>query len=150
LGRSRGGFGSKVHLLVEDHGLVVGIVLSAGQRHESVVFEELMGHVLLPRHGRRWPAKLAADKGYSYGHIRRWLKRHRIDPVIPTREDQPREEDFDKLSYRKRNLIERVVGWFKECRHLGTRYDKLAVNHLAFWIIASIERLLLIGAVYEK
>jgi len=136
--------------VVEGHGIVVGIVLSAGQRHESAVFEELMGHVLLPRHGRRWPAQVAGDKGYSYGHIRRWLRRRRIDPVIPTRKNQPPEEHFDKLQYRKRNLIERVVGWFKECRHLGTRYDKLGVNHLAFWIIACIERLLHIGAVYDE
>jgi hypothetical protein len=38
-----------------------------------------------------------------------------------------------------------VVGWYKECRHLGTRYDKLAVNYLAFWLIACIERVLRLG-----
>jgi hypothetical protein len=35
------------------------------------------------------------DKGYSYTPVRRWLRRHHIKPVIPTRKDQPRQEDFD-------------------------------------------------------
>jgi transposase len=104
-----------------------------------------MARVMLPGRAKRWPAKLAGDKGYSYPHIRRWLRRRHIEDVIPTRKDQPRIETFDKASYRQRNLIERVVGWYKECRHLGTRYDKLAVNYLAFWIVACIERVLRLG-----
>jgi transposase len=142
LGYSRGGFGTKVQLLVTDRGITLGIYVTPGQQHESTAFEPLMRRVLLPR--RRgvpyWPAKLAGDKGFSYPHIRRWLRRHQIEPVIPTRKDQPREESFDKASYRKRNLIERVVGWFKECRALGTRYEKLAVDYVTLWMIAMIEK----------
>jgi transposase len=62
--------------------------------------------------------------------------------VIPTRKDQPRDEDFDKALYRQRNIIERVVGWYKEYRALGTRYEKLAVNYVALWLIAMIDRAL--------
>ena len=47
--------------------------------------------------------------------------------MIPTRSNQPREEGFDKKSYRRRNIVERVVGWYKEYRALGTRHEKLAV-----------------------
>ncbi|SRR5579883_1147550 len=147
LGYSRGGFGTKVNLLVTGRGVVLGIYVTPGQRHESTAFEPLMRRILLPR--RRgapyWPAKLAGDKGYSYPHIRRWISRHHIEPVIPTRKDQPRDESFDKVSYRQRNLIERVVGWFKECRALGTRYEKLAVDYVALWMIAMIEKLLRSG-----
>ena len=39
-------------------------------------------------------------------------------------------------------MIERVIGWFEEYRRLGTRYEKLAVNYVAFWIVACIERYL--------
>jgi transposase len=62
--------------------------------------------------------------------------------VIPTRKNQPPEKSFEKTTYRKRNIIERVVGWFKECRRLGTRYEKLAVNFVAFWMIAMIDKYL--------
>lgn len=144
LGYSRGGFGTKVHLLIESHGIPVGIYLSAGERHECKAFAPLMEHVLIPRHRGRpfWPQKMAGDKGYSYPEVRGWLKRHKIRAVIPTRKDQPPDPDFDKATYRKRNLIERVVGWFKECRALGTRYEKLAVSYVALWIVAMIEKLL--------
>jgi transposase len=122
----------------------LGITVTPGQRHESKFFEATLQRVWLPRRaGRpRWPKKLAADKGYSYPHIRQWLKRHHIQPVIPTRKDQPRERDFDKKTYRRRNIIERAIGWYKECRRLATRFEKLAVNYVAFWMVAMIEKLL--------
>jgi transposase len=147
LGYSRGGFGTKIHLLIEAHGIVVGIHVTPGQRHESKGFEPLMGRVLLRHHrGQRfWPERLAGDAGYNYPAVRSWLKRHGIRPVIPTYKNQPRDPTFDKTSYRKRNLVERVVGWYKECRRLGTRYDKLAVNYVAFWMVAMIEKILHLG-----
>jgi transposase len=147
LGYSRGGFGTKVHLLVTDRGIVLGIYVTPGQQHEATVFKPLLRRILLPRRrgAPSWPTKLAGDKGYSYPHIRRWARQHHIAPVIPTRKDQPREESFDKASYRKRNQIERVVGHYKECRALGTRYEKLAVDYGALWMVAMIEKLLQLG-----
>jgi transposase len=147
LGRSRGGFGTKVHLLVTDSGSVLGIHVTPGQQHEATVFEPLLRRVLLRRRRGEpyWPAKLAADKGYSYPHIRRWARRRHIEAVIPTRKDQPRQESFDKASYRKRNRIERVVGHYKECRALATRYEKLAVDYVALWMVAMIEKILQVG-----
>jgi transposase len=144
LGYSRGGFSTKIHLLCDSQGTVVGIHLTAGQRHESRAFEPTMRRVYLHRRRgcRRWPRRLAGDKGYSYPHIWRWLRRRRIERVIPTRKNQVRDPNFDKDEYRKRNIIERVIGWYKECRRLLTRFEKLAVNYLAFWIIAFMVRLL--------
>jgi transposase len=91
---------------------------------------------------RRWPLRLAGDKGYSYPRSRRWCKRHWVAAVIPTRKDQPRDEKFDKATYRRRNIVERVVGWYKEYRSLGTRYEKLAVNYVAMWLVAMMEKAL--------
>jgi len=62
--------------------------------------------------------------------------------VIPTRADQPRLAKFDRAAYRQRSRIEQVVGWYKEYRALATRYEKLAVNYVALWVIAAIEKLL--------
>jgi transposase len=144
LGYSRGGFSTKVHILCDSHGTVLGIHVTAGHRRESKAFEPTMQRVYLRRRRgrRRWPRRLAGDKGYSYPRIWRWLQRRRIERVIPTRKDQARDENFNKDEYRKRNIIERVVGWSKECRRLLSRFEKLGVNYLAFWIIASLVRLL--------
>jgi transposase len=144
LGRSRGGFGTKTHLVCDSNGIVVAVWVTAGQRHETKGFEHVMDRAQRPRQkGQpRWPEQGAGDKGYSYAGVRDWLKRRHIDPVIPTREDQPRDEAFDKATYRRRNIIERAVGWFKWCRALAFRFDKLAVNYVALWIIANIQLLL--------
>jgi transposase len=144
LGRSRGGFGTKIHLVCDSHGIIVAIHVTAGQRHDSQAFEPTMARRLFHRRRgqRRWPLRLAGDKGYSYRRIRLWCRRRRVEAVIPTRKDQPRDEKFDKATYKRRNIIERVVGWYKEYRRLGTRYEKLAVNYVAMWLVAIMEKAL--------
>jgi transposase len=144
LGRSRGGFGTKVHLVCESHGFIVAIHVTAGQRHESKFFEPTMARRLFHRRKgtRRWPRRLAGDKGYSYPRLRRWCKRRQVEAVIPTRKDQPRDENFDKETYKRRNIVERMVNWYKEYRSLGTRYEKLAVNYVAMWLVAMMEKAL--------
>jgi transposase len=144
LGRSRGGFGTKVHLVCDRHGFIVAIHVTAGQAHESKALEPTMARRLFHRRrGRgRWPKRMAGDKGYSYPGIRRWCRRRHIVAVIPTKSNQPRDEGFDKATYRQRNIIERVVGWYKEYRSLGTRFEKLAVNYVAMWLIAIMEKAL--------
>src|SRR5256885_1257211 len=109
LGRSRGGFGTKVHLVCDRHGFIVAINVTAGQRHESKFFDPTLARRLLHRRRgqKRWPRHLAGDKGYSYPRIRRWCRRRQIEGVIPTRKDQPSEETFDKETYKQRNIVER-------------------------------------------
>ena len=131
------------HVVCESHGTVLVIWVTPGQRHESQAFSIVLLRAKRQRwtgHSR-WPHQLAGEKGYSYPAIRRWLQRHYIGAVIPSRTNQPREEAFDRATYRRRNLIERVVGWYKECRALGTRYEKLAVNYVARWIVALRDKL---------
>lgn len=145
LGRSRGGYGSKIHLVCDRNGVPLSVEISPGQRHESRLFEPTMDGIRIPRCGgvaRRRPKRLGADKGYSYPRIRRWLRRHKIGAVIPTRSNQTRCRTFDRVAYRDRNVVERCVGWLKEARRVGTRYEKLARNFLAMVQLAMIRRLL--------
>jgi transposase len=61
--------------------------------------------------------------------------------VIPRRKDQRRSRrPFDKETYRRRNAVERCMGWLKENRRLATRHEKLAVNFLAMVKLAMIRR----------
>lgn len=100
------------------------------------------------RIGRRSrPRRVAGDKGYSYPRIRRWLRRHSLGAVIPQRSDQKAQHrgrplKLDKETYRRRNVIERCIGWLKECRRIGTRFEKLALHFLAMLKLAIIERYL--------
>ncbi len=93
------------------------------------------------------PERVAGDKGYSYPNVREWFREHKIVPVIPLRDDQRahlkgNEPPFDKKAYRERNMIERCVGWLKECRRLATRFEKTAVNFLGMVKLAMIGRCL--------
>ena len=98
-----------------------------------------------PPRRERWPRKAAGDKGYSYPRVRRWLARRGVDAVIPQRSDQAmRDGDLglDRRAYRRRSAVERSVGWLKECRRVGTRFDKLAGSFMAFVRLAFIQRYL--------
>ncbi len=79
--------------------------------------------------------------------VRRMLRRRRIKPLIPSKSNQPRDVQFDHEAYKRRNVIERLVGWLKERRRLCTRFEKLAENYLAMIKLAFIEKcMMLIGA----
>jgi transposase len=145
LGRSRGGFGTKIHLVTDGQGLPLGAEVSAGQRHECLFAEPVLEAVRIRRRNgrvRTRPEAVAGDKGYSYARVRRYLRRRKIKGVIPTRKDQRRRPGFDKEQYRQRNVVERCIGWLKEARALATRFDKLAVNYLATVKLAILQRYL--------
>jgi len=125
--------------VTDRRGVPLGARVSAGQSHESKSFEALMDTVLI--RGRRRPRAVAGDKGYSYPRIRRWLRRRGIQAVIPSRSDQPRTR-LSRSKYRERNVVERCIGWLKECRRVATRYEKLATHYLAVVTLAMIQRCL--------
>jgi transposase len=151
LGRSRGGFTSKFHLLTDSGGSPITVQVSPGQRHDSMLIEAVMESVAaipqLRGRPRRRPKRLAGDKGYSYPRVRQWLRSHGIGAVISQRDDQRanhkgRPIKFDKDAYRQRCIIEQCIGWLKECRRVCTRFEKLAINFVATIKLAIIQRYL--------
>ena len=144
LGRSQGGFGTKLHLICDGNGVPLIADLTAGQRHESARCEPLV-QALLDDWPDVLPQKLAGDKAYSARRIREWLAERGIDPVIARQKGERvpgDEDDFDRDAYRRRNVVERCIGWLKECRALATRFEKLAVNFLGTIRLAIILRYL--------
>jgi transposase len=140
LGRSRGGFGSKIHLVTDGHGLPLGFCLSPGQSAEIRYATSALAMARIPTSSGRYRTRatyLAADKAYSSRALRAELRRRRIKAVIPQRSDQQRHHKgrplvLDKARYRRRNVVERSLGWLKKFRRSSTRYEKLAVSFAAF------------------
>lgn len=95
---------------------------------------------------RTRPKRLAADKGYSVPRVRDWLRSRGIKSVIPRKRNERAYRDgrvrFDKTAYRQRAVAEQCVGWMKESRRIGTRFDKLAVNFHGMLQLAMIRRYL--------
>lgn len=126
----------------EGNGKLMTLVLTPGQQHEATVFEPLMGQGAVKRVGRgrpkQRPKRVAGDKGYSSGKIRRYCRRRKIRITIPRRKNECRKGPFDRAMYRTRNRVERMINRFKQFRRLATRYEKRADNYRAMWIIAAI------------
>ena len=142
LGRSRGGFSTKVHVRAEGGGKPMTFVLTPGQRNESTVFERLLEQGAVKRLGpgrpKRRPRRVVGDKGYSAGRIRRYLHKHGIAVTIPRRRDERRRGPFDRAVYRLRNEVERLVNRMKQFRRVATRYEKRAENYQAILTVVAI------------
>lgn len=119
-------------------------MITPGQQSESTVFEQAMDGVKIG--SKKRPKAVAGDKGYDAKRIRDWCRRKKIRCVIPRRKpwhnQKPRRGRLDKASYRKRNVVERCIGWLKRCRRVATRYEKLAIHYLGMVKLAMIQRCL--------
>ena len=128
--------------------------MTAGQAHESTGLQSLLENAddtLLDEHGERiaWPVALAGDKGYRADWIDEYLLELGMTPVIPSKENQDRDArrvDFDIETYRRRAIIEQLIGWLKESRRIFSRFEKTAVNFGGFLKIAFIQRYMRIAA----
>jgi transposase len=118
------------------------LLVTAGQRHEQPLFEPLMEQGAVPRPGRGRPRvrpqRVAGDKAYSSGKVRRYLRRRGIRAVIPRKVNERRTGRFDRAAYRERNRVERLINRLKQFRRVATRYEKLAVSYLAMVTLAAI------------
>jgi len=142
LGRSRGGFSTKLHLRAEGGGKPMALLVTAGQRHEQTAFRPLMEHGAVKRAGRGRPRvrpdRVVGDRGYTGRPIRAYCRRRGIRHTIPRLRTERPQRAFDRAAYRERNRVERLVGRLKQCRRVATRYEKRAANFLAMVTLAAI------------
>ena len=139
-------------MVTDGAGTPLAIEVTAGQVHESTRAESVIGQAVALLIGRRRarrrrrckPRQLAADKGYSVQRVRDWLAGQNIEPVIPHKDNELARHDpgvwFDRVAYRGRCVAEQCVGWLKELRRIGTRFEKLAVNFHGMLQLAMIHR----------
>lgn len=129
------------------------LLLGPGQGGDSPMFPEVMGSLKVPRAGggraRTTPDRAMADKAYSSKANRALLRERGIQTVIPERSDQianrkrlgtkgGRPPGLDKDAYKRRNVIERCFGTFKQWRGIATRYDKLALTYRGGVVLRAI------------
>lgn len=141
---------TKIHFLCDQYGHPLHHHLTPGQAHEAAAFDTLLvgaDKELVTKNGMpvAWPVALAGDKGYRANWIDEYLIDLGIKPVIPSKENEKRDErlvKFDKKMYRDRNIVERLIGWIKECRRIFSRFEKTATNFSGMIKMAFIERYL--------
>jgi len=131
---------------VQGHPL--SVVLTAGQVHESTALDTLLVQANLDLFDVQgdpvpWPAALAGDKGYRADWIDEYLLDLEIRPVIPSKDNENRESRpvaFEREQYRRRNIVERLIGWLKESRRVFVRFEKTALNFVGMIKMAFIHR----------
>jgi transposase len=92
-----------------------------------------------------WLKAIGGDKGYRADWIDELLLRLDIRPVIPSRKNENRDDrpvTFNKPLYRRRNIIERLIGWLKESRRIFSRFEKTAKNFSSMLKLAFIRQYL--------
>jgi transposase len=134
LGRSRGGFGTKIHGSFDGLGHPRELLLTAAQESDIAQAETLLA--------AHTPEVVIADKGYDKKALVEAIESRGAQAVIPTQKNRAEQRAVDPHWYRERNVCERFWAQAKQFRRVATRYDKTARNFLAFLHIASVMILL--------
>ena len=121
---------TKINALVDQDGLPLRIVLSAGQASDKAAVEALID-------GLKPAQALVADRGYDARAVIDLVAARGGCAHIPTQKDRKVQRSIDPALYRQRNLIERYFCKLKHFRRVATRFDKLARNFLAAVTLAS-------------
>jgi transposase len=132
LGRSRGGFTTKLHARSNAEGLAIGFVVTPGQAHDATAYHDLMDEDAPD------PETMIGDQGYDSDPLREDLEQRGADPVIPTKANRKVQRPVERKTYGLRNRIERFFNKIKNSRRVVTRYDKLASSFLGFVQLAAI------------
>ncbi|WP_346909186.1 IS5 family transposase [uncultured Roseibium sp.] len=130
LGRSRGGFGTKIHAVVDALGLPVRFDIGPGQQNDMAPACRLMSGL----HAQQ----VLADRAYDADSLHDLILEQGGEPVIPPRRHRKHQHHYDQIAYKNRWGIEGYFAKLKQWRRIATRYDKLAANFIGFIKLASI------------
>jgi transposase len=120
---------TKINALVDENGLPVRLMVTAGQAHDLQAAPALIAE-LKCRH-------VVADRGYDSDGFLAAIRASGAKAHIPTPSRRVIQRTVSRRIYRQRNLVERYFCKLKHFRRVATRFDKLARNYLASVMLAS-------------
>ncbi|HET8630432.1 MAG TPA: IS5 family transposase [Thermomicrobiales bacterium] len=130
MGRSRGGFSTKIHVLVDALGSPLKFLLTSGAAGDNPQAIPLLT-------GQR-AREVIADRSYDADKTAAYIE-EQMDAVvtIPPKKCRVAPRACDYAAYKERHLIECFIGKLKYFRRVFSRFDKYARRYLAFIQFAS-------------
>lgn len=124
LGRSKGGFTTKIHALVDGLGNPIKFTLTGGHRNDITQAAELLKE--------QHDTVVLADKGYDSQALIDTLEEQGCSTVIPSRKNAINLREIDAARYKERFLIEALFSKMKQFRRIFSRFDKTTSAFLGF------------------
>ena len=131
MGRSRGGLTTKIHAVVDGHGLPITLKLTEGQAHDGKSGEDILGTL-------KADCILLADRGYDSDALRAKIASQGAYANIRPLDHRTDPPAFSPRVYKLRNRVERFFNRIKHFRAVATRYDKHDANFLASVKLAAV------------
>src|SRR5918994_4380252 len=128
IGKSRGGWNTKIHLVAADDRTALTFALSPGQAHDAPE-----GRKLLTRwQGRPAGVPMVMDRAYEGDQTRQLVLELGFAPVVPPHPSRRHPWPYDRSLYRRRNEVERLFRRLKGFRRIFSRFEKLDLMFTAF------------------
>ena len=124
LGRSRGGFATKIHAKSDASGDIIAFDLTGGEAFDGRHFDTLLdiGPDIQPR-------AVICDKGYASKANRNAARARGIAPVIPHKANEKNKPAFfARTLYKARARIEQGIGRLKRFKRVALRCEKTERN----------------------
>ncbi len=129
MGRSRGGFSTKIHIAVDALGNPVELILTGGQGADVTQAEPLIN--------AHEAGAYILDKAYDSDAVIQAARQQGGEAVIPPKKNRKVPRGYDKHLYKGRKEVEWFINLLKQYRRVATRYEKTARNFLGFVHVAS-------------
>src|SRR3974377_2423890 len=134
IGRSRGGWTTKIHMVAAAAGAALTSSLTPGQAGDAPAGRELLRQ--LPDLPAR--CRLLMDCAYEGNETRQLAFDLGFIPVVPPHPLRAEPCKVKTAWYRRRNEIERLFRRLKGFRRIFSRFDKLDVMFMAFLCFALV------------
>ena len=128
IGKSRGGWTTKIHLVAANAQCALTFALSPGQAGDAPQGRNLLKNWESPPSS----CHLLMDRAYEGDETRQLALDLGFIPVVPPKSNRLRPWEYDREMYRRRNEVERLFRRLKGFRRIFSRFDKLDVMFTAF------------------
>jgi transposase len=125
--------GSKHHVIVDGQGTPLATIVTGANTPDVNMLTDLV-EAIPPVRGKRGrprhrPERVQGDRGYVSFKKRRWLKKKRIEPLIPRTYQDAHGSGLGKTRW----VVERTLSWLHGMGRLRRRFDIRADIHQA-WV----------------